>query len=78
MAIKEITKKQESFCEWSSLLFDILDLSTEFESCVFYHVSRKVNGLAHNIARFHCELGNHRIWRNALSPLICNPDSVPM
>ncbi|XWS63566.1 hypothetical protein CRYUN_Cryun06bG0111000 [Craigia yunnanensis] len=32
MAIKEITKKQQSFCEWSSLLFDILDLSTEFES----------------------------------------------
>ena len=75
LAIKEITKKQDTFCEWISILFDILELSADFESCSFYHISRSANVLAHNIAKFQCELGNHRIWRNALPPLTCNPDS---
>ena len=40
----------------------------------FSHISRTANVLAHNIAKVHCELGEHRIWMNALPPSICNPD----
>ena len=33
MAVKEISKRQDSFCEWSSILLDILELSADFELC---------------------------------------------
>ena len=42
-------------------MLDILELSSNFELCVFSHISRRVNVLAHNLAKFQCELGDHRI-----------------
>ena len=50
LAVSEISKKDESYCEWDCFLSEILDLSLEYESCDFYHISRKANTLAHNIA----------------------------
>ena len=74
IAIIEITKKNDSFCQWDCLLSDILELSLEFNSCFFSHVSRYANTFAHNIAKVQCQLGEHKIWRNSLPQSLCNPD----
>ena len=76
LAITELSKNDDSFCEWNSILMDIEAESLDYDICLFTHVSRIANALAHNIAKYHCELGDHRIWRNALPPLICNPDAL--
>ena len=55
---------------------DIKTESLDYDIWLFTHVSRIANALAHNIAKYHSELGDHRIWRNALRPLICNPDTL--
>ena len=62
------------FCECDCLLFDILELSLEFDLCLFSHISRMTNVLAHNIVKVHCEVGEHRIWKNGLPPFIRNHD----
>ena len=76
VAIKEITKAQDTFSEWSSFLMEIVNMSTEFELCSFNYVSRRANVMAHNMAKIQWELGEHRIRRNPLPPMFCNPDSV--
>ena len=75
LTVLEISKKDDSYYEWDCFISEILDLSLEYESCDFFHISRKANNLAHNIAKSECILGEHRIWRNELPPLICNLDS---
>ena len=74
--VNEIAKKQDSFCEWASILQDIQDLSLEFSSCSFRHVNREVNELAHSIARVPCDIGDRKIWRRILSPHLCNYDLI--
>ena len=74
LTIQEILKQKSSFCEWKSLISDIIDLSMEFISCKFSHVKRLANMCAHNIAQSSCELGDRIIWRNTLPFLFCNPD----
>ena len=74
IAITEISKKNNSFCQWDCLLSNILELSLNFNSCYFSHVSRSSITLAHNIAKVQCQLGEHRIWRNSLPQSLCNPD----
>ena len=54
VAVREILKKKDSLSEWNSILMDILDLSLEYEQCVFNQF-RRVNGLAHSLARIPCE-----------------------
>ena len=55
VVVKEVIKKDESSCECGSFIADIVDLSSEFESCKVSHVNRKENILAHNLAKYHCE-----------------------
>ena len=76
VAVKEINKKESSSSEWGSIIMDILELSSEFKFCGISHVTRKANILAHNLAKYHCDLGNHRIWRDTLPPFMCNPDAL--
>ena len=72
LRLKRSSRESILFCEWGGILYDILELSLEFDICLFNHVSKSTNVLTHNIANIHCELGEHRIWRNSLPPL-CNP-----
>ena len=74
VAVKEVLKKDESFCEWGSVIVDIQDISLEFESCMFYHVNRKANAVAHNLAKYQCQFGEHKLWWDAFTPSVCNPD----
>ena len=75
VAVREI-HKEDFLCEWNSILMDILELSLDYDFFVISHVSRKVNGLAHNLAKLEFELGDYKIWRNSLPLMICNPDSL--
>ena len=56
LVIHEIHKQKASFCEWESLIMDIIGLFLEYNSCSFNHVRRSVNGCAHNIAKIPFEL----------------------
>ena len=75
VAVKEINKKEPSSSEWGSIIMDIMDYFSEFDYCGICHVTRKANILAHNLAKYHCDLGDHRLWRDALPPFMCNPDA---
>ena len=75
MAVKEINKKESSSSEWGSIIMDILELSSEFKFCGISHVTRKANILTHNLVKYHCDLGDHRLWRDAFPPFMCNPDA---
>ena len=57
MAVTKISKNDDSFCEWNNILTDINDISLDYDSCFFSHISRIANALAHNIVKYHCELG---------------------
>ena len=61
VAVREVLKKDESFCEWGSVIIDIQDIALEFESCMISHVKRKANNLAHNLTKYQCELGEHSL-----------------
>ena len=65
MAIQEISKKQGSFCEWESIILDIVDLSLECHFCSFSHV-RSANVVALNLAKLPCDLSDYKVWRNSL------------
>ena len=74
IAIQEISKNQESFCEWESIISDIMDLSLLCSNCSFHSIKRSANMCAHDIAKVYCELGSLKEWRNSLPPYLCNPD----
>ena len=74
IVIQEISKNQESFCEWESIIFDIIDLSLLCSNCNFHSIKRSINMCAHNIAKVCCELGSYKEWRNSLPSSLCNPD----
>ena len=63
LVITEISKKNDSLCEWDGIISDILKLSLEGGSCRFNHIRRFTNVLAHNIVCLYCETGDHLIWR---------------
>ena len=67
IAIKEI-KKQISFCEWEGIISDVIDMSSKFQSCSFYHVRRVANICAHNLAKLAYELGVCKVWRVFMAP----------
>ncbi|XWS23583.1 hypothetical protein CRYUN_Cryun28dG0027400 [Craigia yunnanensis] len=69
LAVKEIEKQQESFCEWECIIYDIIGLSFEFQSCSFYHIRITANTCAHNLDRLATELGDYKVS-------FCNPDNV--
>ena len=58
IAIQEISKNQESFCEWESIISDIMDLSLLCSNCSFHSIKRSANMCAHDIAKVYCELGS--------------------
>ena len=62
IAVKQISKRDEFYCEWDGLLSDILELSLDFNSCFFRHISRTSNTLAHNISKVQSDVGEHKIW----------------
>ena len=76
VAVKEILKGKETFCEWECIIADICDLAREFERCNFCFINRTANECAHNIAKLLCDLGDQKIWRNSWPPFFCNPDLV--
>ena len=76
IAVSEIAKGKESFYIQDSIFADILDMLPYFESCSVSHISRNANVLAHNLAKVHREVGDHRLWRNSLPPFLCNDDYV--
>ena len=69
MAVREIEKQRESFCEWESIILDILEISREFWSCKFSHTRRSANSFAHNMARLGTVLGDFYVWRNSWPPI---------
>ena len=71
-----ILKKEESFCEWESVISDVQKLALEFEPSIISHVKRNFNHLAHNLTKYPCDLGEHRLWWEALPPFICNPNVI--
>ena len=73
MAITGLLKTDTCYV-WDGIISDILDFSLEDGSCIFTHVRRTSNVLAHNLASLPCETGEHLIWRDSLPPGICNPD----
>ncbi|XWS52260.1 hypothetical protein CRYUN_Cryun11dG0053300 [Craigia yunnanensis] len=73
MAVKEIAQREESLCEWGSLIKDIQERSMDFNLCSFKHINRCANVLAHNLAKVDCEIGAQKMWRNSLPPSFCNP-----
>ena len=56
------------------IIMMIVVQSLDYEHCVITHVNKRVNGLARNLAKVECELGEYKIWRNSLPSFICNPD----
>ena len=69
MAIQEISKLHDSFCQWKCIISVISDLSMEYELCNFTHIRRSANMCAHNVAKLPCDLGSFFVWRNSTSPL---------
>ncbi|XVE74296.1 hypothetical protein DITRI_Ditri12bG0005400 [Diplodiscus trichospermus] len=49
-------------------VFDIIDLSTEFEVCSFIHVHRSANCLADGISRSSFTLSGSCVWQFSLPP----------
>jgi ribonuclease HI len=49
--IQKIQTKTMDRSQVGSVIGDIKHLATEFDSCVFQHVGRRVNGVAHKLAR---------------------------
>ena len=74
MAIQEILKNQESFCQWKSIVANIFDMSLNYGFCHFTHIRRSANMCAHILAKLPCNLGDSLIWRNNPPPDFCNPD----
>ena len=72
IAVQEIAKKQDSLCEWNSIILDIVELSVDFKFCVITHVNRLANTLAHNLIKSNCGVGDYRLWRFGLPPTLCN------
>ena len=75
LAIREIEKQQDSYCELEVLISDIISLSLEFPLCSFKHIRRYANSYAHTLAKLATEIGDYKVWRNCLPPSFCNPDS---
>ena len=74
IAIQEVSKGQGSFCEWESIIVDIVNLALECRSCSFSHVKRAANAFADSLAKLPCDVGVIKQWRNSLPPSFCNPD----
>ncbi|XWS11607.1 hypothetical protein CRYUN_Cryun37aG0013600 [Craigia yunnanensis] len=75
LAVREIKKKKDSFCEWESIILDIIKILREFSSCMFSHSRRSANSCAHNMARLATVVGEYNVWRNSWPILFCNPDN---
>ncbi|XVF03830.1 hypothetical protein REPUB_Repub05bG0026500 [Reevesia pubescens] len=75
-AIKELSKKQDTMWEWGSLVIDIIDMSLECSECLFAHINRSANVLAHNLSKCFCIAGDSRMWWRSLPPTDCNSDSL--
>ena len=75
LAIKEVSKKIESFCSWSSIILDITEISLGYGSCNFNFVRRDANHLAHNVAKLNCDRRAEMIWKDSFPSNICNLDS---
>ena len=61
MAIQKILKRQGPFCEWESIILDIVDLSLECRFCSFCHIRIFANVIAHNLAKLQCALGDYKV-----------------
>ena len=61
LAIREIEKHHDSYCEWEGLIYDIIRLSLEFPLCSFKHIKRYVNFCAHNLTRLAIEIRDYRV-----------------
>ncbi|XVF30871.1 hypothetical protein REPUB_Repub16aG0095000 [Reevesia pubescens] len=57
LAVKEIQKGDASFWEGSALILEILKWANLCTSCVFQHVKRPANSLAHNLSKLGCNHG---------------------
>ena len=75
VAMHEVSKGQNSFCEWESIIVDIVNLSLECQSCSFKHVRRFANAFVDNLAQMPCNVGDLKVWRNSLPSSFCNLDS---
>ncbi|OMO91484.1 reverse transcriptase [Corchorus capsularis] len=71
IAIKEIKSSKPCWWDGGNLIYEIRDLALLFDECVFAHVNREANVLAHRLAalRVNC------VWSGCLAPGVCNPNS---
>ena len=53
----------------------ILQVSVSFESCLFKHINRSFNTVAHELAQHARRSGLHRLWKGVVPHCIssCNP-----
>ena len=56
LAIREIKKQHDSYCEWEGFIYGIINLSFEFPLCSFKNIKRYANSCAHNLARLATEI----------------------
>ena len=70
LAIQEILKQPGSFCVWEGIISDIIDHSLDCNLCKFHHIRRTANGFARNLAKLCTELGDYKVQRNSLPPLL--------
>ncbi|OMO57964.1 reverse transcriptase [Corchorus capsularis] len=72
-AILELNRLTPSLWEGGSLIQQIKDLGSCFDSCSFRHVKRSANKFAHNLAHLECDVGENFVWCGV--PLhVCNPN----
>ncbi|XVE61056.1 hypothetical protein DITRI_Ditri06bG0009300 [Diplodiscus trichospermus] len=74
LAISEVMKADQSLCMWQGLLFDISRTSMSFRSCMFSHVKRNANRLAHELTRVQMDYECDMFWYGGMPPNLCNPD----
>lgn len=51
------------------ILQGILQVSVSFESCLFKHINRSFNTVAHKLAQHARRTGFHRLWKGVAPPL---------
>lgn len=54
-----------NLCRFCSIIFAILDLCRVM-NCSIAHVLREINGYAHNLAKYACELSDYNVWVGVL------------
>ncbi|OMO64558.1 hypothetical protein CCACVL1_21676 [Corchorus capsularis] len=76
-AVDEIHKGRDSLWQEASLIYVTVARLSSFDFISFVHVKREPNYLAHNIAKFECDLGAQRVWVGYIPSAIFKNQAIP-